>query len=470
MTARILVAVAPPPAAGTAPAAEQRAPARTVIPFEGGELEVTTERERTAALVATVDMLQGRGGLFAVSDALRGTADAAGRRGTARLPVTRARITGLGPADTILDPAQAVADLWDDEIGRLDARTRQWLIRAEDQGREIVLARLRAGRADVLRERDRYLAGQPETTPDDRHLPLTGGKLTPRASGIRAFLVEVARRRIALAETTRQYLRSLQASGPPRRRADVEADRAVILGELAALQRYIAAAAQDSPLLTWLVDWDAEPILDRTGGGGTELQLFLRIRTVLRHCWDSNWSVVARMPAAPARAASADDPARQVADRIYDGATAGPWRFAPVMRQAVEDAGWSRSGPEAAAVGRVMANAGGPWTDSWAFAGGSFVVVTAVHALAPEVAVVADLMIAAYQLGVSFTQLGYRIDEYCAILDRRQALVAVPSANEVVANLIGLLIAPLDGAAALVANLIPAAIHAWPPDDPEPAP
>ncbi|MFD5708773.1 hypothetical protein ACFWGV_21910, partial [Bacillus subtilis] len=170
--------------------------ARLAVRFEGEYLELTLDRRRTQSLVTTIYQLLDRPGLAAISAQLSdaGTASAV-PRGSRHLPLTGARVSGMGTVAAVREGDRAVADLWEEEVSRLDGRISQWLIEVEDRATSIVLRRLRDSRAAVVRERDRYLTGLPPADPNARDLRLRERQPGPAAEQLRAFLHETARLR-----------------------------------------------------------------------------------------------------------------------------------------------------------------------------------------------------------------------------------------------------------------------------------
>ncbi|MFF8360305.1 hypothetical protein ACF063_43380 [Streptomyces chartreusis] len=438
--------------------------ARLTVRLEGELLELTLDRERTQSLVTTVYQLLDRPGLAAIGAQLSDASAASSLpSGSRHLPLTGTRVSGMGAVADVRAGDRAVADLWEEEVSRLDRRISGWLIEVEDRATSIVLRRLRDSRAAAVRERDRYLTGLPTADPNARNIPLADAQPGPAAEQLRMFLQEVARLRTEARAALTEFTR-LAGRGVPHH--EVLSARNEVLQKIAIVHRYVAEAARTSPLLYWIVDWEAEPVIDLDRRGGSDLILCLRVVDALRRCWRSSWAVQDRVAAMPARSsanAHGPTPEQRVGDTIEDVDEAGPWRFPTVIQQALDELGLAGPTPQAAAVSRTMAAAGGPWNQSLSFAAGSFALSTAVHAILPPAAVVVDYALGAVDLFAEIGRHGERTQEHEAILDQAQALTPRPSGQEVAAAVIGMLIAPLDGTVGLLMNALPTAVSTWTP-------
>ncbi|MER6176312.1 hypothetical protein [Streptosporangium sp. NPDC001681] len=461
----MLVGAAPDPEPGGPPERAANRIARVNVRLEGEMLELTSQRERTRGLVTTIYQLLDRPGLLAISDQLRrAVAALPAPLGSARLPLTGARVTAMGAVTAIGSDVVQVADLWEDELGALDARITGWLIAVEDRATTIALRRLRSSREDVVKERDRYLTRLPPADPLARDLPLRGGRLAPAAAELRSFLQEVARLRIDARAALAEMNQVLQRTVPPH--TEVLLARNAVLQKVAVVHRYIAEAARTSPLLYWIVDWAADPVIDQARGGGPDEILYDRIAAALRECWNSAWIVQDRLGATPARTTAKDErgtPEGRVGGTVDDVGKAGPWRFATVVQQAVAELGWAGPTPQAAAVARVMEAAGETWDRSFGFAAGSFALSMAVHTIIPPAGLAVDLVIAGVEVLAAMCRYSERAQEYPAILDQRHSLIQPPSGQDLAAAVIGMMVAPIDGAAGVLANLLPVHIATWTP-------
>jgi hypothetical protein len=439
------------------------------VRVSGDPLEVTTDRERTVTLVSSIYQLLGRPGLWSIAEQLRAQVAAAGPRGSARLPITRAAVSGMGTVSAVRNETVAVADLWDDEVDRLDSVISAWLVAVEDRATAIALARLRASRANALEARDRYFAGLPPATVLDRRLPLRGGTLTEAARDLRPFLRDVAALRIEAREALRRFVEMAQphVDRPPMERVD--AARREAIEQIAVVHRFVADAARPAPLLHWIVDWEAEPVIDFDRRGGTDDELAERIRSILRRCWEASWTVNDRVSAMPARTTAGGGegtPEERVGETLSDEDEGGVWRFAPVVTRALDDLGWSWPSPQATAVSRVMEHAGDTWNSSFAFAAGSVALSVAVHVVFPPAGAVVDLVIGTVNLVATMAQAAERRTEFAAVFDQREALVEPPTGQDVAAALVALVASPYEGMAGVVANALPVVVQVWTPASP----
>jgi hypothetical protein len=466
-----IVTFGPSPDAGSPPATKPSA--RLVsVPVKLGDdtIELTTDPERMATLVETIFQLLGRSGLRDISVQVAAMKPPPTRPDAVRLPITRSRITGFGVLDVLRSPAVEIADLWHAEVRRLDATISGWFKAIEDRATEIVLPRLRASRRDVLSSRDRYFAGLAQANVlVDRTLPLRGGALTQRADELRTFLHDVAERRIKAQAAMDDFHRMAEPHFDRPPQETIEAAGKDVVEQIHSVHRFVTDAAKTEPLLYWLVDWEADPVIDLEGRGGNDAMFAERIGQILRRAWTNSWTVQDRVAAAPARllATGEGTPEERLGDTLNDEDRAGPWRFPLIVAQALEDLGWADPSPQAASVSAAMAAPGGTWTTSFSFFGATLALSIASHVACPPFGVAVDVLIGTANLLAAIAKVEEHRVEYTAIFDQRQSIASSPEGREVAAAVAGVVTTYLSQDMgifkALIFNLVPALVISWLP-------